>query len=512
MKLSTFALRASLCAPLLLGLVGCGETKDTTPKVLGSLTVTPSVLPFEGGTVQLDWQSNPAGAFVREHTTSGAEVAIEGSPSGTSESFDLQHALQKFPLHSASVIVRPQWLMPPALALARTSTVLAARSMRSGTLIVAGETEEAQAGNALGGRDVFVYRFAAKGALQSSHQIGGAGNDRLLGLRESSLGTHLLLQTAGAGNSDESNFAHVLIDETGLQAPKLAPCLKDMTSVLDWHILPDQTLLALATTQSNASTALLHIVHCNSQFKLLSFSHKTIEIAGGSGSDSDKVNALLVQGSTPAQALVAITTGSDLGAGSNPYPQPQLVHIDVAAGQWQAKRLASPAGHQWLAGVLQTSKETGAASAVQLVGQTRSSANLSERASELWLMQASLDGGFSGKTPLFDGQVKTPCCTAYKASRGPRPSAWVIGSVGSASTATELTAMQLPDLEPIGTIAVQDQNYAQLTLSAIALDASGDFYVVGTALKSDQTRWLRIEQFSEMGQSRVPLGTTQKPE
>jgi hypothetical protein len=124
-------------------------------------------------------------------------------------------------------------------------------------------------------------------------------------------------------------------------------------------------------------------------------------------------------------------------------------------------------------------------------------------------MQASLEGGFSGKTPLFEGQVKTPCCTAYKASRGPRPSAWVVGSVGTASAPAELTAVQLPDLEPIGTIAVQNQNYAQVALSAIAPDASGDFYVIGTAQKHDQTRWLRVEQFSEMGLSRVPADAAQ---
>jgi hypothetical protein len=124
-------------------------------------------------------------------------------------------------------------------------------------------------------------------------------------------------------------------------------------------------------------------------------------------------------------------------------------------------------------------------------------------------MQASMEGGFSGKTPLFEGQVKTVCCTSYKSARGPRPSAWVVGAAGALGAAAELTAMQVPDLEPIGTIAVQDQRYAQLALSAIALDASGDFYVIGTALKLDQTRWLRIEQFSEMGQSRLPVLVTQ---
>lgn len=467
-----------------LGLNGCGESKNFTPGVAGALTITPDVLPFEGGVVRLDWYSDPPGSYVREHATSGVDIQVVGAVTGRTEIFELMHLQQKMSVHSSGVVVRPQWRMPAPIELASTSRVQGALSSRSGILTIAGETQASQAGNALGGFDLFVYQFAATGKLQSSHQIGSNGDDRLIGLKESSLGTHVLMQTGNA-------FTHALLDETGIQASKTVTCLDGMGTVWDWLILADQTLLTLASKDDQ-----LHVMHCgkyDADFKRLAASSKNLE--------GTTVGALFMQGSQPAQALIAITTSADLGAGNAPHPQPQLLRIDMSSGQWSTKRLASTPGSQWLGAVVDS---TSGANLVQLLGQTRSSISLSANTNELWLMQASIDGGFSGKTPLFEEQAKSVCCVAYKQARGARSAAWLVGTVSATSMPALLTAMQVPDLDPLGTIEIVDTNYASLDVSAIALDASGDFYVIGTALRQDQTRWLRIEQFNEMGQSRIP--------
>lgn len=126
-------------------------------------------------------------------------------------------------------------------------------------------------------------------------------------------------------------------------------------------------------------------------------------------------------------------------------------------------------------------------------------------------MQAAPEGTFGLPNPLFEGGDKTPCCTAYQASRGPKPAAWMVGTVSTTDTppgqptvhSPELTAVSLPDHEPMGSIELLDPDHTHHLLDAIAIDASGDFYTISTAHKPDNSRWLRIEQFNEYGESRA---------
>ncbi len=478
------------------------------PSATGDLSVAPRILPFEGGQIQLEWHSTPAGAYVRDsrgtYSSSGPVITIDPHHQGGLETFELLHPLERWPLHSASVTIRPQWHPPAAVPMAESSRVLAAQVTPSGQLVVVGETEAAQAGAALGGHDLFVYRYSDNGQLLDQQQLGGPHDDRLIGLRASPTGVHLITRStpASAYTKESPTFQHIRIDAQGQLNARPIDCLSRLNQLLDWQPLDDGTLLMMATDLD--SPVRLHALHCG--FESDNFQRNASTSTPLEGAT---VSALLLQGSTPEAAHLAITTNADLGAGSSPHPQPQLVRIDIPRQRWHARRLASTEHRRWLAGMV-------TADTLELVGTTLGSGPQATFSStgisgQVWLMQAAPEGSFGLPTPLFEGMYKTPCCNAYQASRGPKPAAWMVGTVGTTDTpagqlslhAPELTAMSLPDHEPMGSIELLDPDYTHQLLGAIATDPSGDFYTISTGYKSDNSRWLRIEQFNEYGESRA---------